>query len=505
MKNPLFNWLKKRSSGVLLHPTALPSSYGIGNLGSGAYKFIDYLNNCSFSHWQICPLGSTGYGNSPYQCFSAFAGNLNLIDWDDLISLGLLRYDELLDLTHLPNDYCDFNSFIPIRNRILRLTLDRFNEQKDQQLVNEYNTFSNESNEWLQPYAEFRALKTHFNESPLKDWPISLRCRKSSQRNSLNKLDKSVIQFHCWGQFLFFRQWKKLKNYAQKKQISIIGDMPIYISADSADVWENPDLFILDNEFNPECVAGVPPDYFSESGQLWGNPLYNWELLRKQNYSWWMKRLRQSMDFFDITRLDHFRAFEAFWSIGSDKNNAIDGKWVPGPGISFFELLAKKYPSIKLIAEDLGMIDDNVRSLLKETGLPGMSVLQFAFGGSSDNLYLPHHHIPEQVIYTGTHDNDTTYSWYQHSDENTKDHLRRYLRVSGENVAWDLIRSAMQSPARLAIIPMQDLLCLDYKARFNVPGTTEGNWQWRMDDKSFESHFYDSGAYIMELNQCFYR
>ena len=501
----LFSWLKKRSSGVLLHPTALPSLYGIGNLGSAAYRFIDYLNDCGFSHWQICPLGSTGYGNSPYQCFSAFAGNLNLIDWDDLISLGLLKYDELIELTRLPNQYCDFDSFIPERNKILNLTLDRFKEYKDTALNNEYHTFLNENNEWLLPYAEFRALKTHFKESALKVWPISLRSRYSFLKQSFNKLDLSVVKFHYWGQFLFFRHWKKLRIYAKNKQISIIGDMPIYVSADSADVWANPELFDLDKEFKAEHISGVPPDYFSDTGQLWGNPLYNWDKLQGKVFSWWMKRLKQSMDFFDIIRLDHFRAFEAFWSISADEKNAINGKWLQGPGIFFFQVLAKKYPSIKLIAEDLGMIDDNVRSLLKATGLPGMSVLQFAFGGSSDNLYLPHHHIPEQVVYTGTHDNDTTYSWYQHADENTKDHLRRYLRVSGENAPWDLIRAAIQSPARLAIIPIQDLLCLDYTARFNVPGTIKGNWQWRMNNEFFKKHHQESGSYLKELNQCYYR
>lgn len=505
MKMPIFNWLKTRSSGVLLHPTALPSPYGIGNVGAGAFKFVDYLKNCGFSNWQICPLGPTGYGNSPYQCYSAFAGNLNMIDWEDLINIGLVKIDELSGFTGLSKNYCDFDHFRPIRNQIIRLSLDRFKETKDTALENEYHLFLAENNNWLQPYAEFRALKTHFKETALKDWPISCRTRNLFKNQSSDKLDQSLVEFHCWGQFLFFRNWKKLKNYAEKKRVSIIGDMPIYVSSDSADVWENPELFLLDKEFKPECVAGVPPDYFSETGQLWGNPLYNWNELSKRQYSWWMWRLKQSMDFFDIIRLDHFLAFEAFWSVSANENNAINGKWLSGPGRSFFKTVAKLYPSIKLIAEDLGLIDENVRSLLSDTGLPGMSVLQFAFDGSAKNLYLPHHHIPRQVVYTGTHDNETSHSWYQHANENTKDHFRRYLGVSGENAAWDLIRSAMRSSARLAVIPMQDLLCLDYTARFNVPGTVEGNWQWRMNDDSFKDHYYESGSYLKELHECYYR
>ena len=500
MTEPLMPWLRDRAAGVLLHPTCLHDSPGCGVLGKAAREFIDFLAAAEMVYWQILPLGPTGFGDSPYQCFSAFAGNPFLIDFDPLVENGLLTPNDLVPLGTLPRGYVDYGRLYRIKWPLLRLAWRRFRERGLAYIPNygRFDEFCENERHWLDPYAAFMAVKAHFGGRYWGEWPEPLRNHASFLRSNLRKELGEDIGFHAFTQYLVFGQWALLRDYAARNGVDIIGDAPIFVALDSADVWASPELFKLDEKRRPSVVAGVPPDYFSEEGQLWGNPLYNWSVLADTGYAWWLDRLRAHLRFFDVVRLDHFRGFYDYWEVPAGATTAKLGKWRKGPGLPFFETVKEAFPDARLIAEDLGEIGPEVRAFREATGLPGMNILQFAFSGESDNEYLPHNHDQNSVVYPGTHDNNTTLGWYESVGEDIRDQVRRYLRVNGEDVAWDFLRCAYRSVSRIAIVPMQDLMSLDARARMNLPGTAVGNWTWRMEAEAFRWQ-RDSAPYLREL------
>ncbi|NRA25874.1 MAG: 4-alpha-glucanotransferase [Opitutales bacterium] len=508
MPAPLFNWLHQRHSGCLAHISALPSNYGIGNLGRGARAFVDLLADCSISQWQICPLGPTGFGDSPYSAFSAFAGNPYFIDWSELIDNNLLSKHELLPLTLLPHDYVSYgdlyHQFWPIAYRVAqRWVKDPFDLDEDYT----YSRFQKEESDWLEDFALFRGLKSAFNGIDWTQWPRKYRIYASAKKQKLPKgVTVADIEAEKFLQYIFFHQWRKLKVYAKEVGVQIVGDLPIFISKDSAEAWARPDLFITDAKTGcPSVMAGVPPDYFSELGQLWGNPLYDWATHASDGYAWWLRRFDSAFNFFDIVRLDHFRGFEAYWEVPAGAKDARAGTWKPGPGIELFQALRKRKPDARIIAEDLGTITDEVNALREDSGIPGMAILQFGFGGSSDNWYLPHNHEANQAVYTGSHDNNTSLGWYREVDDTTRDHLRRYFRVSGETPGWDLIRAAYASPCRISFVMLQDFLSLGTEARFNLPGSSQGNWKWRATARQLEGFYHNSHHYVRGLSELYGR
>lgn len=502
IQTPHYDWLSERASGVLLHPTSLPAPTGIGNFGKSAYLFADLLNATGFSVWQMCPLGATGFGDSPYQCFSAFAGNPYLVDFEPLVEAGLLQQEDLAALRTLSDAHCDYGALFSSFWPVLKKASDAFMEQGLDELgdYGSYPSFCSTEANWLTDYSRFMALKNHFNGQCWLEWPEAYADASKLKVKNLPKGLESDIHLHAFAQYLFFAQYNKFRNYTAAKGIQIMGDLPIFVSLDSADVWANRKLFQLDSKGEPISVAGVPPDYFSEDGQLWGNPLYAWEAHEKDGFRWWLDRMDANLKLYDYIRLDHFRGFESYWSVPGKAKTAREGTWKPSPGAALFKAIAKAYPEARIIAEDLGVITDAVKELMATTGLPGMAVLHFAFGGEADNAYLPHNLDKNTVLYTGTHDNDTSLGWYEQADSKTQDQVRRYYGISGENIGWDLIRSALRSSANLAIIPIQDLLSLGSEARLNTPGKAEGNWQWRVSPEALQQFKRESGAYIKELN-----
>lgn len=497
---PLYSWLKERTAGVMLHVSSLPSDTGIGNFGGGAYHFVDYLQSSGISVWQICPLGPTGYGDSPYQCFSAFAGNPYFIDLKPLLDEGLLTQSEHFSLSALSRDHVDYGGVYYHLWPLLRTAFERFKTSKSKSFLDygSFAKFKKTQSHWLEDYSLFVALKEHFGGKCWLEWPAKFRSASSAKTQKIPAGVNETAEAHAFYQYLFYGQLSNLRAYAGSRGVEILGDAPIFVALDSADVWSNPELFQLKKNGQPKAVAGVPPDYFSADGQLWGNPLYDWSAHVDSNFEWWIQRIQSNLEFYDIVRLDHFRGFESYWSVPASETTAINGKWMPCPGLELFEAIRKACPDAKLVAEDLGVITDNVTALRDATGLPGMAVLQFAFGGESDNAYLPHNYSRNCVAYTGTHDNDTTIGWYQSIDQSTKDHIRRYLNVSGEEIAWDFIRAAIRSSALLAIIPLQDLMSLGSEARLNTPGEPVGNWQWRYSREQLDALERDSGAYLRE-------
>jgi 4-alpha-glucanotransferase len=483
----LFNWLSSRSAGVLLHPTSLPGSQGVGTLDSAAVRFLDFLQAAGMSWWQVCPLGPTGYGDSPYQCFSAFAGNPYLVDLQDFVSRGLLTADEVAPLAAVGRGAVDFGALYELKWPLLRRAFDRHTKAGSPALGPEgFEEFKASQASWLEPYALYRALKDSFGGRAWWDWPAEARSFDKVKAPQKAKL-RDEVGAHQFYQYAFFSQWRRIRAEAAKRGIGIIGDIPIFVAADSADAWSCPGLFELGKDGRPVAVAGVPPDYFSADGQLWGNPLYRWDVHSKDGYAWWKSRLRSAFEMCDIVRIDHFRGFDSYWRIPLPAANAKSGEWRPGPGLDFFRAVSGAFPGAKIIAEDLGLLTPSVEELLADTGLPGMAVLQFAFGGDAANLYLPHNLSANKVIYPGTHDNDTTLGWYATADERTRDHVRRYLRVTGAETGWDFIRSAYSSVCAIAVTPMQDILSLGSQARFNTPGKPEGNWRWRLADGDLEA------------------
>jgi 4-alpha-glucanotransferase len=492
----------KRSSGILLHPSSLPGPYGIGDLGPQAHRFVDWLASTGSALWQILPLGPTGYGDSPYQCFSAFAGNPYLISPDDLLANGLVTGEDLTPLKELPAAHVDFGMLIPKKLNLLLKAFSRF--QSDPGTLREpFEQFCADNASWLDDFALFMALKESNGGGAWNGWPEALRSRKKAALTKARKELTEDILRHSFYQFLFFKQWGKIHQYANDRGIQIVGDIPIFVAYDSADVWANPDLFYLDESGNPTVVAGVPPDLFSTTGQLWGNPLYDWAVHKKEKYAWWLSRVRAVLQTVDILRFDHFRGFAGYYEIPASHTTAEHGKWVTGPAQDFFRAVQNDLQKngsadtgLPIIAEDLGLVTPDVLELLEAFDLPGMKVLQFGFTGP-DNPFLPHNYVPNCVAYTGTHDNDTARSWYINAPENERDFARRYLGVDGQHFAWDLIRAVWKSVAVIAVAPMQDVLNLGGEARMNFPSKLGGNWEWRMTENDLRA---DLAAGLRELN-----
>ncbi|MBT3188201.1 MAG: 4-alpha-glucanotransferase [Anaerolineae bacterium] len=469
-----------RSSGILLHPTSLPNRYGIGDLGKSAYKFIDFLHNSGCKLWQTLPLGPTGYGDSPYQSFSTFAGNPYLISPDLLLEEDLLHPNDLKEELDFDNDLVDYGRVISWKLNLLERAFIRF--ERDPKLGRRnLDIFREKNSDWLEDYALFMALKEANGGGSWIGWDESLRNREKAALAKAREELKPAIDRFTFYQFLFFRQWDALRMYAKEKNIQIIGDIPIFVSYDSSDVWANPELFFIDEKKLPTVVAGVPPDYFSETGQLWGNPLYKWKKHKAENYVWWVKRMSAVLNMVDVVRLDHFRGFAGYWEVPAKELTAVNGRWVPGPGADIFERLKDELGGLPIIAEDLGEITPDVFELRDQFNLPGMKIFQFAFS-DENNPFLPHHYPENCVAYTGTHDNDTARGWYESASEYEKDFARRYLSVDGSDFAWDLIRSLWHSRANFVLAPMQDLLSLGTEARMNYPGRLGGNWGWRMKE-----------------------
>jgi 4-alpha-glucanotransferase len=497
----LFNWLDHRATGVLLHPTALPSPFGVGTFDASAETFLQFLADAGMQYWQVCPLGPTGYGDSPYQCFSSFAGNPYLIDPAALVTAGLLTEAAVAPLRELDRDRVDFGALYQLKLPLLFSAHATWRRNPRRELpYGDFAAFRQQNAGWLDAYAWFSALKEHHQGRPWWEWPEAVRSLAAAEQSPLRKTLALRAEAYAFVQYLFFGQWSRLRARASALGIQIIGDTPIFTALDSADVWASPHLFQLDRRSHrPIAVAGVPPDYFSEDGQLWGNPLYDWSAHAAEGYAWWLARLRANFDLCDVVRIDHFRGFEAYWSVPADAPTARTGRWVEGPGLDFFRAVRKALPDARLIAEDLGLLTPATVALREATGLPGMAVLQFAFGGDAGNLYLPHNQRANSVVYPGTHDNDTTPGWYATAGEKTRDHVRRYLRVSGEDIAWDFVRAAYGAVANLAVIPLSDLLALGSEGRFNTPGRSQGNWAWRYGEGQLRQLGEKSGRYLREL------
>ena len=493
-------WLDRRSAGILLHPTSLPGDQGIGVLGEAAFAFVDFLQAAGIRYWQMLPLGPTGYGDSPYSSFSALAGNPYLVDVQTLAENGLLHPEEIDTLRGLDPGRVDFGAMYRIKWPLLRLAHKRFVEQRRTYLPNYglLSDFIETHRKWLEPFVAYIALKERFGGAFWGEWPEACRTLEGARQSAYWRETEQARKAHAFFQYLFFGQWHRVRQYANATGVEIIGDAPIFVALDSADVWAHPELFEMSTPARPDFVAGVPPDYFSKTGQLWGNPLYDWEAMAANGYAWWMDRLGGNFELFDVVRLDHFRGFYDYWRIPAGAEDARSGAWAKGPREEFFRTVKKQFPEARLIAEDLGEIDDKVRRFRENLGLPGMAILHFAFGGDADNLYLPHNLKENMAVYPGTHDNNTTVGWYNAADEKTRDHVRRYLRVSGHDIAWDLLRWAYQSTSNLAVIPAQDLLALDEGARMNAPGTGQGNWKWRLSGEEFD-RMRDSAPYLKDL------
>ena len=475
---------QNRASGILLHPTSLPGPDGIGDLGPEAYRWVDFLDRTGTQFWQVLPLGPTGYGDSPYQCFSAFAGNPYLISATLLLDQDLLKKSDLSDRPNFPLESVDYGPVIEWKIKLLKRSFDRFRSNSHKNLLKDFNTFKESNSDWLEPFSIFMAIKAEFGNGPWNEWPEEFRKRDEKALKAFIKTHKDTIEFQNFLQFIFDKQWQDLRAYAHQKGIRIIGDIPIFVAYDSADVWANKDLFYLDSEGLPTVVAGVPPDYFSATGQLWGNPLYNWEIHKKDNYKWWLERMESVLNQVDIIRLDHFRGFEAYWEVPFGNETAEEGQWIKGPGHDFFNAIKSQLGELPIIAEDLGVITQGVIQMREDFNLPGMKILQFAFASDPDDDFLPHNYPEKCVAYTGTHDNDTTLGWYQSAPEREKDFCRRYLARSGDDISWSMIRVLWRSVADWVVAPMQDFLSLGSWARMNFPGTASGNWGWRMHPDS---------------------
>lgn len=482
--------VRPRYSGLLVHPTSFPGPYGIGDLGQGAYDFIDFLYEAGQTLWQCLPLGPTGFGDSPYQAFSAFAGQPLIISPKLLEKDGLLTRDDLADIPAFNNHSVDYGPVITFKTGLLHKAFDNFTHSEDKALNRAYRRFCRDEKSWLDDYALFMSLKDLHNGKSWHEWDEKYQFMDARTRKAVLTDLSDSLSYYRFIQFIFFRQWHALKAYANKKGIAIIGDIPIFVSPDSADVWANQSLFKLDSKGFPTSVAGVPPDYFSATGQLWGNPLYNWAEHKKTGYAWWIARIRQQLQLCDYLRIDHFRGFEAYWSVPYGEETAINGKWIKGPGASLFRAVEKELgKGLPIFAEDLGVITPQVEKLRDTFGFPGMKVLQFAFNDTSESAFLPYLYPENCICYTGTHDNDTTVGWYQTADEKCRDKVRRYMNCDGGSIHWDFIRTALGSTARYAVFPLQDLFGYGSDCRMNTPGVAAGNWAWR----------YESGKLTPEL------
>lgn len=482
------NSKKERKAGILMHPTSFAGNNIVGTLGKKAYEFIDFLEKAGQSLWQIYPLGPTGYNDSPYQCFSAFAGNPYLIDLEELVEKKLISQDDMDSVVCDNTLSVDYGKLYSVKNRVLEKAYDNHYI-----LDKEFIEFKEENYYWLDDYSLFMALKKHFGGSSWFNWEDGIKYRKKEELDRYNKILAKEIEVQKFMQFLFFMQWLKLKKYANEKGIEIIGDIPIFVSSDSSDAWANTNLFVF------ESVAGVPPDYFSATGQLWGNPLYDWEEMKYDKYSWWKLRFKANLKLYDIIRLDHFRGFESYWAIPKDETTAINGTWKKGPGKEFFDEIFREFPNISLIAEDLGTLTNEVIELKNELNLPGMNILQFAFDNDPTNVYLPHNYVKNSVVYTGTHDNDTTLGWYQKLNDDSRACIRDYLDVNDDNICWHLIRLAQRSVSNMCIIPIQDYICYGSDSRMNTPSFASGNWQWRIGENILTDELAKKIAHITKM------
>ena len=482
--------MNKRHAGILLHPTSLPGPNGIGELGYAAYRFVDWLEQAGITAWQIMPLTPTGFGDSPYASPSAFAGNPNLISLEWLIDAELLSPSDLAPFEGLSADRVDFSTLIPLRRDVLRKAFDAWT-WRDGRAGEEYRAFVAQHEVWLDDFALYSAISDEAGTGAWVAWDESLRRRDPDALRAARERLSDEWEFHAFLQFLFRRQWSALKTYANDRGIEIIGDIPIFVAYDSADVWANQSLFQLSEDGSPIAVAGVPPDYFSADGQLWGNPAYDWNAMRGTGFRWWIERVRTTFELVDFARIDHFRGLAASWNVPYPADSARGGRWVQGPGKELFDAIETALGTIRIIVEDLGIITQDVHLLRHELGFPGMKVLQFAFDGDPANLYLPHNFDRNCVVYTGTHDNDTTTAWFQHLDWDAQERVRGYLGRDGSDIAWDLIRLAYSSVADLAIVPLQDVLRLSSDARMNIPGAAQGNWGWRFREDALTGGLAD--------------
>lgn len=523
-----------RSSGILAHPSSFPSRYGIGDLGKGAYDFIDFLLKSKQTLWQILPLNPTGFCDSPYQSFSAFAGNPLLISPDLLLNEGILSQEDLADIPEFDDRVIDYGKVIDFKNTLHRKAYKNFKLNATAAQASDFSEFCKKNEEWLNDYCLFIAVKLHFiqerkdiaekeeyltfksdnseflTENEINDyfygamwlsWDKDIIDREKDALKKWNKILENEISYQKFLQFIFFKQWGELKAYANGKGVKIIGDLPIFSALDSADVWCNKELFKLNGNGYPTNVAGVPPDYFCETGQLWGNPVYNWQRHKATGYKWWAKRIAAVLSTVDIVRLDHFRGFESYWSVPYGEKNAVKGKWVKGPGRGLFLSIKKQLGSLPVIAEDLGVVTDSVEKLRDGLSLPGMKVLQFGFLAEKCAVNMPHNFKTSNVVaYTGTHDNNTTAGWYREAPEQVKDQFRRYLNVSGDDPAWEMIRALFLSCADYVIIPVQDIMRLGSEARMNFPGTASGNWRFRYTQDMLSGRYSEQLAYLSDIS-----
>jgi 4-alpha-glucanotransferase len=492
-----------RSAGVLLHPTSLPGAYGIGELGIEALRFCAYLHDSGIKIWQVLPLNPTGYGDSPYQSLSAFAGNPLLISLEPLAAEGFLSDEALQSLPDFPTGRVDFSRVIPWKFSLLRKAADNFFESATSEAKADFEKFAEENRAWLDDYALFMAAKDAHQGKVWTDWDPALAARDSLALTKWSERLSSEIAAYKFWQFKFFRQWKAIQQKCEQLGIRIMGDIPIYAAHDSADVWAHPEMFCLDTKGNPQKVSGVPPDYFSATGQLWGNPLYRWDTMKQDGYRWWIERVRASLKMFDMVRLDHFRGFEAYWEIPAGEPTAMNGKWVKGPGAELFKVLTDKLGPLPIVAENLGVITPEVEAIRKQFGYPGMAILQFAFSTDPQApTFRPHNYEPQLVAYTGGHDNDTMFGWWRSGvaqSTRTQAEVKKeyadaqnYFGVTAtqfdRKVNWIFIREVMKSVANTVLFPMQDVLGLGSEARMNTPGTLGGNWTWRLSPESLREN-----------------
>ena len=483
--------LSFRQSGLLLHPTSLPGPYGVGDLGRAAHRFVDFLHASGQRIWQVLPLNPIAHGNSPYASPSAFAGNTLLISVDGLLEDGLLSVKDLNAMPDFPRGRVDFGGVMDHRRALFDRAFAAFTQGAGHK-SSAYTRFCKQAQPWLEDHALFHALMLAHDHKPFPSWEPALAAHKPAAVAKARKQHQQQVDRECFLQWVLHRQWQQLRAHARANDVTLVGDAPIFVAYDSAEVWAHRPLFKLDDAGQRTVVAGVPPDYFSEDGQLWGNPLYDWEAMAQDGFSWWVERIRTLLQMVDVVRIDHFRGFAAAWEVPASARTARKGRWVPGPGRAVFDAIHKALGDIPLVAEDLGIITPDVEALRDDLGLPGMKILQFAFGDPTGiNAYLPHNHTPGCVVYTGTHDNDTTAGWFQALDTATRTHVQMYLGRDGHDVAWDMIRLGMMSVANTAIFPVQDLLSLGTEARFNTPGIGANNWEWRLPEGALDSAVAD--------------
>ena len=483
-----------RSSGILLHPTSLPGRFGVGDFGGEAYKFVDWLAAAGQTFWQVMPLGPTGYGDSPYSAFSAFAGNTNLVSPERLVESGLLADADIRDVPDgLTAERVDYGKVIDYKRGLLEKAHKNFvaKMKDDEGLRRDYEGFLDFASAWLDDWALFAALKDEYAGQPWNTWAAALVRREPTAVEVACTSFAEQVEAHRFFQYVFFQQWLQLKKYANERGVRVVGDMPIFVAHNSADVWAKPELFKLKDDGSPEAVAGVPPDAFSRTGQLWGNPIYDWERMRRDGFAWWVARVRETLKIVDVVRLDHFRGFAASWEVPAEHETAEHGRWVEAPGRALFETLRRAQGGeLPIVAEDLGTITPDVHALRDEFGFPGMRVLQFAFGGDPHDTHLPHEYTHNTVAYTGTHDNDTVVGWFEQRsredapewEKRERDLCLKYLGTDGAEINWDFVRAAQMSVAVLAVAQLQDVLGLSSAARMNTPASTEGNWGWRYAD-----------------------